>query len=130
MDDKHTVLRKSLMENEKFEELGLATDRLSKYCLEVNNLHTSGAGPFFEAAFLKEVESAKTLGVETVAITYAVWQLTTEVPKTDSLFGRSKAIKALRAQVEDKGAKFGPSLDDYATRLCTQAHVGPRGKAA
>ena len=73
----------------------------------------------FAAEFVKDLKDTMVSGIETVSITYAVFQLTKKIPLMQGCISRKKECDALRDAVKAKGVDLGPSIDTYITMITT-----------
>lgn len=121
MADSNREVRQALLDNKGFCECSAATEKLAELLTVVKGMTASGSGPFFDSGLVREAKSKLVLGVETVSVTYALFQLTIEIPKATSVFERRNLIKRLRDDVQARGASFGASLEMLAKSLSAQA---------
>ena len=120
MDDEYNEIRANMLQNDKYPEPSSATEMLSATLVQTKALNTAGFGAMFDAAALMSAKSMLVLGIETVTITYCLYQLTVVIPRSESVFQRKRDVEQLRTAASDKGVSLGASLEALATKLSTQ----------
>ena len=120
----HPDVIAKLLQNPDFDKCSINADTLSKQMAFVTELRGAGLGPLFEHTLLAHAKTVLSLGVETIAVTYALYQLNAEIPKVEAIFARQKAIASLRSAVATKGVSLGASLEGRAKLLEKQVRPG------
>ena len=119
-DAKNKEVVQALLTNKNFMDLSSNVEALGKKLDSIKAISAKGFGPLFEAGAVTDWKTVFGVGIDTVATTYALYQLTVEIPKIKGIFDRKAAVKKLRADVHSKGAVLGASLESRAVLLETQ----------
>jgi hypothetical protein len=114
-DNEHVV--HSLVSNPNYMIVSQGVALLTTLLHELRGLTQGGCGPFVNANGLKLARQAQVLGTDTVAITYATFKLQNQIAKEVILEKRQGLVKALRAEMKEKGVVLGASLDEECARL-------------
>jgi len=117
MNAENAQVVKSLIGNADYLKLCQAVASLGEQLLDLKILATDSCGAYFTDPGLKK-RSNKAIedGTETVAVTYALYQLTILIP-TLPQEQRKSAVQKCKADVAAKGAVLGQSLEDESIRL-------------
>ena len=113
MDDKHKHARAALIQNPHYSDCSEYTKELNIAVEVAKNLNSAGQGMLVDANSMKAARSSLEIGMETVAITYAIYQLTTTFPAIVCKFERIEEIKKLRQEMDDRGVALGASLASH-----------------
>jgi hypothetical protein len=91
---------------------------LSDLSERIKVITADGCGPVLASVALKK-RSAKAIedGTDTVAVTYALYQLTQVIPGLEAGKPRADAVNEMKAPVAGKRATLGQSLEDECVRL-------------
>lgn len=123
LDAKNKGVVEALLTNGGFMDLSSSVEALGKKLDCIKAISLKGFRPLFDAGAVQDWRAVFGLGIDTVATTYALHQLTVEIPKIQGIFDRKEAVKKLRADVDSKGGVFGASLESRAVTLETQVKL-------
>lgn len=113
-------LSAKLLANKFVNHLSQMSSMLSNVLGLVNGVHkeTREMGMMVPAEVVSHASTTLNSSVETVAITYALWSLTAEIPKEKNVNVRKAKVAALLKQLSDKGTLLGKGMKQAADELC------------
>lgn len=115
LENKETVAL--LVSNKDYLKLCSAVSKLGECIEHLRVLGSDGCGAFFTIPELKQRSNkAIEMGTDTVAVTFAAYQLTVTIPKLKKA-DRVTAVDNTKAAMKAKRATMGKSLEDECIRL-------------
>ena len=116
-------LSTKLLANKFVNHLSQMATRLSDVLGLLNGVHreTREMGMMVSAEVVSHATTTLHSSVETVAITFALWSLTVDIPKEKNVNVRKTKVTSLLKQLSSKGTALGKGMKQLADELCRGA---------
>ena len=108
---------RSLLSNVYYPKVGPAVAALQAMVRAAKLVRTRDNSPVISANVVKDASGAATLGLETVAITFALFQATTTLPQQTNAKVRATMVEKLEAEVSAKKVELGEELAALIAKL-------------
>ena len=105
-----------MISNPKYMDVCAGVAQISDASEPLKTLVGDGCGQLLPLELQQRMNKAIEHGTDTVATTYALYQLKVVIPKMQKA-DRPKAVEAMKDAVKGKKALLGKSLDDECVRL-------------
>ena len=102
---------KAMLTNPRYLDLGSESSKMFRTMAELKMILKDGGNYFIPQDEVKQIDAVKDMGIRSVAVTYAIYQITTKIPamgKGDQI----DACKKLRVAIEKKITQIPSKLDD------------------
>ena len=122
-DPANAPIVKSLLENPQFKFLSPIAEALQDMLKHIRALQADGYGAVVDAQQLKQASGAKSMVVDTICVTWALFTWHNDIKTQRDAKVRSKLVLSLRSQMDERGCPRPSSLAERLDQAIKQDFV-------
>ena len=113
-------MKTDLLTNPHYTSLSNEASKMTRISNAIQVLHSDGCGMVYDASMMKKASDKKDLAIDTVAVTYAIYKVTMEIPKVPEA-DRPQAAKDVIKQIEMKQYTLPKLINDTLQSIANHA---------